>query len=190
MSTKWSGRSVVFTVEKAERKCYTVLDIKWESVGEWIVGVIVAVITLFPVCNLMAGLPVFGPAMAYAALAAVAEECFFRGFLFTALQKRGRFTAAAASSLAFSLLHFVNLVSNPLGYTLLQVAAAFSLGLALSGLLWKTKRLWPCILCHLLCNLTGHTALSPVSLWLTILCVICYAVFGIGLLRKKDEVLL
>lgn len=164
------------------------MDLKWESAGEWIVGVMIAVITLFPACNLMAGLPAFGPAMAYAALAAVAEECFFRGLLFTALQKRGPFAAAVASSLAFALLHLINLARNPLGYTLLQVAAAFSLGLALSGLLWKAKRLWPCILCHLLCNLTGQEALSPVSLWLTILCIVCYAVFGLFLLRKKDEV--
>ena len=149
-----------------------------------------AAIALFPACNLLMGLPTFGPAMAYAAVAAVAEECFFRGLLFSVLEKRGRFWAAILSSLAFALLHLLNLANYPTDYTVLQAVSAFSVGFALCGLLWRTKKLWLCVLCHLLINLTGHTALSPMGLWLTILCVLCYAVFGVCLLRKKNEVLL
>lgn len=125
--------------------------------------------------------------MVYAALGAVAEECFFRGFVFTALKNRGKYKAAILSSLAFALLHLVNLANAPIDYTLLQMAAAFSLGLALSGLLWKTKKLTLCILCHLLINLTGSNTLSPVGVWLTIFCIFLYAIFGI-LLLKNDEV--
>ncbi len=153
-------------------------------------AVCLATILLFPACNLLSGLPVFGISMLYAALAAVAEECFFRGFVFTALQKRGRYLAAVLSSLAFALLHFVNLANYPLDYTLLQVVAAFCVGFALCGLLWKTKKLLPCLLCHLLINLTGQEVLTPLSVGLTILCIFLYAGFGILLLRNKDEVLL
>ena len=153
-------------------------------------AVVFALIVLFPVCNLVSGLPVFGLPMAYAALAAVAEECFFRGFVFTALKKRGRYLAATLSSAAFALLHLLNLASYPIEYTLLQVAAAFCVGLALCGLLWKTGKLLPCIACHLLINLTGHTALSPLSVGLTIFCMFLYAGFGLLLLKNKDEVLL
>ena len=194
MSTKWWALqdfpTQVFAVEKAERKCYTILDIEWESVGELVLTVILAVMLLFPACNLLTGLPTLGLSTVYACIGAVAEECFFRGFLFTALEKRGRYMAAILSSLPFALAHLVNLASYPMEYTLLQVGAAFSLGFALSGLLWKTKKLWPCLLCHLLINLTGSGALSPLGVGLTILCIFLYAGFGILLLRKKNEVLL
>lgn len=150
-------------------------------------AVILGVMLLFPACNLLSGLPTVGLPMVYAALGAVAEECFFRGFVFTALKNRGKYKAAILSSLAFALLHLVNLANAPIDYTLLQMAAAFSLGLALSGLLCKTKKLTLCILCHLLINLTGSNTLSPVGVWLTIFCIFLYAIFGI-LLLKNDEV--
>ena len=47
-------------------------------------AVILGVMLLLPACNLLSGLPEVGLPMVYAALAAVAEECFFRGFVFTA----------------------------------------------------------------------------------------------------------
>lgn len=153
-------------------------------------AVTLAVILLFPVCNLLSGLPEPGLPLVYAALAALAEECFFRGFVFMALKKRGRFLAALISSATFALLHLLNLVNYPIDYTLLQVFAAFSVGFALSGLLWRTQKLWPCLLCHLLINLTGLTALSPLSVGLTIFCMFLYAGFGLLLLKNKDEVLL
>lgn len=149
-----------------------------------------AVMALFPACNLLTGLPTFGPAMAYAAVAAVAEECFFRGLLFSVLEKRGRFWAAILSSLAFALLHLLNLANYPADYTVLQAVSAFSVGFALCGLLWRTKKLWPCVLCHLLINITGQTALTPLSVGLTLACIFLYAGFGLLLLNNKNEVLL
>lgn len=153
-------------------------------------ALVFATVFLFPLCNLATGLPELGTPLLYGALAAVAEEFFFRGFVFTALKKKGRFWAAAVSSVAFAALHLLNLVSAPLDYTLLQVIGAFSVGFALCGLLWKTKKLWLCLVCHLLINLTGHTTLSSVGTCLTILCIFLYAGFGILLLRKNNEVLL
>ena len=153
-------------------------------------AVILATILLFPACNLLSGLPAFGITTVYAAIAAVAEECFFRGFLFTALQKRGNYFGAILSAAAFALLHLVNLANYPVDYTLLQVAAAFFVGFALCGLFYKTKKLWLCLLCHLLINLTGQTVLTRLGLGLTIFCIFLYAGFGILLLRNKNEVLL
>lgn len=153
-------------------------------------AIILATILLFPACNLLSGLPDFGITMICAAIAAVAEECFFRGFLFTALQKRGNYSGAVLSSAAFALLHLVNLANYPVDYTILQVAAAFCVGFALCGLLFKTKKLWLCLLCHLLINLTGHSALTPLSVGLTLVCIFLYAGFGVLLLRNKKEVLL
>ena len=143
-------------------------------------AVVIFTILLFPACNLVVSLP--------AAIGAVAEECFFRGFLFTALQKRGKYKAAILSSLAFALLHLVNLANYPVDYTILQVAAAFCVGFSLCGLLFKTKKLWPCLLCHLLINLTAHSELSPLSVGLICICMLLYAIFGV-LLLKNDEVL-
>lgn len=153
-------------------------------------AVTLAVILLFPVCNLLSGLPEPGLSMVYAALAAVAEELFFRGFLFAALQKKGRYPAAVVSSAAFALLHLLNFANYPIDYTLLQVCAAFCVGFSLCGLLYKTKRLWPCLLCHLLINLTGQRDLSALGVGLTIFCMFLYAGFGLLLLKKKNEVLL
>lgn len=190
MSTKPNGGKTVFAVEKRNGKCYTVYTVNWESTGDWVTAVILAVLLVFPACNLLTGLPAFGFSMLLAAVAAVAEECFFRGFLFTALQKKNRYVAALCSALAFALLHLLNAGKYPLDHTLLQMGAAFSAGLAFSGVLWKTKKLWLCILGHLLINLTGHTTLSPLGVGLTIFCIFLYAGLGILLLRNRNEVLL
>lgn len=147
-----------------------------------------AVILVFPACNLLSGLPAFGAELLYVSLAAVAEECFFRGFLFTALQKRGKLMAALVTSGLFALLHLVNLANYPLDYTLLQVASAFSVGIALCGLMERAQKLWPCLVCHLLINLTGHAYLTALGVGLTLFCVVFYAGFGLFLLRKKNEV--
>lgn len=156
--------------------------------GRLDLAVVIFTILLFPACNLAVSLPVFGMSAIYAAIGAVAEECFFRGFLFTALQKRGKYKAAILSSLAFALLHLVNLANYPVDYTILQVAAAFCVGFSLCGLLFKTKKLWPCLLCHLLINLTAYSELSPLSVGLICICMLLYAIFGV-LLLKNDEVL-
>lgn len=190
MSTKPIPVKLLFAVEKRGGKCYTVYIVNWESAGDRVIAAILAVILVFPACNLLTGLPEVGLSLLLAAVAAVAEECFFRGFLFTLLAKKSRYGAALLSCLAFSSLHLLNLANGDLSYTLLQVAAAFSVGFAFCGVLWKTKKLWLCILAHVLINLTGHSALSPLGAGLTIFCIFLYAGLGMLLLRNKNEVLL
>ncbi len=181
---------MVFPVEKQGKKCYTVGTVNWESAGGLVIVAILAVLLVFPACNLLTGLPEWGIPLLYAAIAAVAEECFFRGLVFTKLRSKGRYMAALVSAGVFALLHLLNLFSAPAWYTLLQVGAAFSVGFAFAGVLWRTKKLWLCILGHLLINLTGHEMLSAWSVGATAFCILLYAGLGLLLLRNRNEVLL
>jgi uncharacterized protein len=78
-------------------------------------------------------------------LAPVAEELFFRGFVFAGL--RGRWSlwpAAITSGLIFGLVH------APTGITTVVPLAA--LGFALCWLYDRTGSLWPCVIAHMINN--------------------------------------
>jgi membrane protease YdiL (CAAX protease family) len=73
-------------------------------------------------------------------LAPVAEELFFRGFLYTALRQRlGIAAAATISSLVFAVGHI-----DALGV----VAASFIMGIALALVYEYTRSLWVAIAIH------------------------------------------
>ena len=76
-------------------------------------------------------------------IAPVAEEFFFRGFLFQGLRESwGVWIAAPASGLIFGAIHFEPDKLVPLAI----------LGTALAIVLHRTRSLWPCILLHALNN--------------------------------------
>ena len=76
-------------------------------------------------------------------IAPLAEETFFRAFLFTALlQPLGFGWAAAASSLIFALGHFHLGVVVPI----------FALGLLLAWLYHTTRSLWTVVAAHQMFN--------------------------------------
>jgi membrane protease YdiL (CAAX protease family) len=78
-------------------------------------------------------------------LAPVAEELFFRGFLFAGLRTRwSLWPAALTSGLIFGLVH------APTGITTVVPLAA--LGLALCWLYDRTGSLWPCVIAHMINN--------------------------------------
>lgn len=88
-------------------------------------------------------------------LAAVCEELFFRGVVFSELMERVRvkpLTAAVIVSGLFAGLHLFNLNSyaSP-GYAFVQIIFAFSISLVLSYL-YLYKGIWPCIAVHGLIN--------------------------------------
>jgi membrane protease YdiL (CAAX protease family) len=80
-----------------------------------------------------------------ALLAPVAEELFFRGFLFAGLRTRWTlWPAALTSGLIFGLVH------APTGITTVVPLAA--LGVALCWLYDRTGSLWPCVIAHMINN--------------------------------------
>jgi membrane protease YdiL (CAAX protease family) len=83
-------------------------------------------------------------------IAPVAEEFFFRGFLFQSLRKSlGVWIAAPASGLIFGALHIAPDKLVPLAI----------LGTALSYVFHRTRSLWPCIMLHALNNTIAFTVL-------------------------------
>lgn len=85
-----------------------------------------------------------GPAFAMVAVLAVfvaplAEETFFRGFMFAGIAKRlGYVWGIVLSALLFSLAHMEVLALPPI----------FILGLLLAWLYVRTGSIWPCIVAH------------------------------------------
>jgi len=78
-------------------------------------------------------------------LAPVAEELFFRGFLFAGLRTRwSLWPAALTSGLIFGLVH------APTGIT--TVVPLATLGVALCWLYNRTGSLWPCVIAHMINN--------------------------------------
>jgi membrane protease YdiL (CAAX protease family) len=78
-------------------------------------------------------------------LAPVAEELFFRGFLFAGLRTRwSLWPAAITSGLIFGLVH------APTGIT--TVVPLATLGFALCWLYDRTGSLWPCVIAHMINN--------------------------------------
>jgi membrane protease YdiL (CAAX protease family) len=78
-------------------------------------------------------------------LAPIAEELFFRGFVFAGLRARwSLWPAAITSGLIFGLVH------APTGITTVVPLAA--LGLALCWLYDRTGSLWPCVIAHMINN--------------------------------------
>jgi|RhiMetdeSRZDD1v2_1073273.scaffolds.fasta_scaffold67147_3 CAAX protease family protein len=83
-------------------------------------------------------------------IAPLAEEFFFRGFLFQALRKSwGVWIAAPASGLIFGALHFAPDKLVPLAI----------LGTALAFVFHRTRSLWPCIMLHALNNTIAFVVL-------------------------------
>jgi membrane protease YdiL (CAAX protease family) len=86
-------------------------------------------------------------------LAPVAEELFFRGFLFAGLRSRwSLWPAALTSGLIFGLVH------APTGITTVVPLAA--LGLALCWLYDRTGSLWPCVIAHMINNALALAVVS------------------------------
>ena len=88
----------------------------------------------------------------------VAEELLFRGCLLSVLIRRLGKWGILWASLAFSLMHGVNLLSGvPLSYVLMQMLLAFFAGIYYSLTRIYFKSLYPCIAAHFLTNITANT---------------------------------
>jgi len=118
------------------------------------------------------------------------EELIFRGFLFQALLKSNSpKMAILIASLTFGIGHAVNLLNGAeLLATLLQLVYACAVGFMFTVLVYRSKNLWPCILCH-----SGVNALSVfsrmgettgLSLFSAAVMTILSLAYGIRILRK------
>lgn len=89
------------------------------------------------------GVPFLAGGILALAIAPVAEEAFFRGFVFAGIAGRfGFWAGATVSAVAFALGHLVPGVMVPI----------FALGLLLAWLYHRTGSLWPSIIVHLSYN--------------------------------------
>jgi membrane protease YdiL (CAAX protease family) len=84
----------------------------------------------------------------------LAEETLFRGIVFGALrQKHQLFTAICVSSVAFGMLHLVNLgIGQALSLTLFQVVNATALGALFCAIALQANSIWPAIVLHMVWN--------------------------------------
>jgi membrane protease YdiL (CAAX protease family) len=84
----------------------------------------------------------------------LSEELMFRGFVFGALrQKNQLFTAIWLSSLAFGMLHLVNLgLGQAMSLTAFQVLNATALGALFCSIRLQTNSIWPAIFLHMIWN--------------------------------------
>ncbi len=106
------------------------------------------------------------------------EEIIFRGFLLQALRKDNERTAVAIASLSFGFFHILNLLGGaPLGPTLLQVCYASAIGFLFTTVFMTGGSLVPCILTHMVVNVTSGFAREPsmgVQMAVAgILCLVC-----------------
>jgi len=91
-------------------------------------------------------------------VAPVAEEIFFRGFVFAGLLRRlGAFGAMAASGLVFGTFHVAGVD------TLGLVIPFTAIGMGFAWLYYRTGSLWPSILTHLVFNLVSFVLLASLG---------------------------
>ena len=93
-------------------------------------------------------------ATATAVTAGIGEEVLFRRLLQTRLEAlAGPWTGILAASLLFGLMHVFSHGDGPLWANAAQVIALQgTTGIAL-GVIWsRWRRLWPCVLAHILLN--------------------------------------
>jgi membrane protease YdiL (CAAX protease family) len=92
-------------------------------------------------------------------IAPVAEELFFRGFMFSALAGRmGVGLAAVVTGAIFGLIHLP-------GAPLMGVAVLVAFGVALCLLYWRTGSLIPCMALHALNNAISFGVTKSLPAW-------------------------
>jgi membrane protease YdiL (CAAX protease family) len=126
--------------------------------------------------------------------AAFMEAVVFRGLILHAFVRvwgntnRGLIRSALVSSLLFSSIHILDLLSGrPLPNVLLQSVQAFLLGAFLAALVLSGKSMYPAVIFHGLLNLAGYLSSNglepaPSAFVLLSLLILPLAVFGMYLI--------
>jgi membrane protease YdiL (CAAX protease family) len=93
--------------------------------------------------------------------APVAEEIFFRGFLFRGLRRRFRFwPAALISGLAFGAVHIIPMTARQAAGTALIAPALFVVGTGLAFVYERRKSLLAPVTAHVVFNVVGFVAIA------------------------------
>ncbi|MHA7964125.1 CPBP family intramembrane glutamic endopeptidase [Paenibacillus sp. CAU 1782] len=93
------------------------------------------------------------------------EEVYFRGLILKRLSEKGIRYAAIVSSVLFSVVHLVNVVSGAdLTYTGLQIVFAALFGFVCAELVILTKSLIPVILWHFIHDCIGYVTVGEITM--------------------------
>jgi membrane protease YdiL (CAAX protease family) len=122
----------------------------------------------------------------------VIEEVIFRGILFNMLKGRSQIKIVLISASAFASIHLVNLFGgmNP-WFVVLQIFAAFSIGLMLGVARLKDTTIWMIVIAHTLINFSAFVSVglgnpelntSEVLMWV----IPSLAFFLMGVFSLKD----
>jgi membrane protease YdiL (CAAX protease family) len=122
----------------------------------------------------------------------VIEEVIFRGILFNMLKGRSQIKIVLISASAFASIHLVNLFGgmNP-WFVVLQIFAAFSIGLMLGVARLKDTTIWMIVIAHTLINFSAFVSVglgnpelntSEVIMWV----IPSLAFFLMGVFSLKD----
>jgi membrane protease YdiL (CAAX protease family) len=130
-----------------------------------------------------------------ALLTGVFEELMCRGILYNVINNKYKLHAAVLLSAAiFGVVHFINLISQSLAETAVQVLFAFGAGVLFAAVYARCKTVWAGVLLHGLVNFSEYaaTTLAPVEQSNETLIAIFEVVFavaaiciGLYLIRKK-----
>lgn len=117
------------------------------------------------------------------AVAAMAEEFFFRGAFLSLWRKVHPKTAVIVSAVLFAVYHLF----SP-GRSGLQLWCALAAGVCYGKATLRTGSIWPAVLAHLALNLTGTwETRESTSLWLLALLLLIWGIWGMNE-RKKDTI--
>lgn len=139
-----------------------------------------APVLLVPFVNLLvAGSQPWQPSAARLVIilcAALFEELFFRGYLIGILLERGMrpLTTVVLSATTFACLHLLNAFDVGIAYASAQFLAAASMGVAFGFIRLSSDSVYPCMLVHLLMNLTASRSMlyDGSGLWMVSLSAI------------------
>lgn len=120
----------------------------------------------------------------------IAEEIFFRGYMLRFFAKRSNLLRVVVTSVIFALFHGVNLIQNAdITYTLMQISCAFATSVCYCAIALKFSSLLPCIISHVLTNITGISNLQHVeNIWEMLglwMCIAVYTGYGFWLCEKE-----
>lgn len=118
------------------------------------------------------------------------EEIIFRGFLFKMMVKDNVKSAIIVSSLTFGIGHIVNLLNGAdLIPTLIQICYAVSLGYLFVTIFYKSKSLIPCIVTHIVINVTSIFNIeNTISLYIApIVLIIVPLIYSCYINKKVKE---